>query len=239
MNFPLVFAVILVYLTVACTGQFKILGVLDAKSETINRKVDNIRSLEQSSPKFGELSEFTNATEAAVVSENVDEYKENVNFIQPYESATNELQRNSVESTSDAVVKNETANDKISESEKYSDKEVTSERIFGGGAKIAETSTKSLSTAKPSRATLGPKSYRKSFQPNIRKFAYIEARSFHHPDPVNYFAPSSRQNNYKFIKVLKYRNKYKSKCRCERISNCPKIQISIQRCQPDYFMCCF
>lgn len=35
------------------------------------------------------------------------------------------------------------------------------------------------------------------------------------------------------------RRKYKSKCRCERIWNCPRIQISIARCAPDYFMCCF
>ncbi|XP_055529551.1 uncharacterized protein LOC129721246 [Wyeomyia smithii] len=35
------------------------------------------------------------------------------------------------------------------------------------------------------------------------------------------------------------RRKYKSKCRCERIWNCPRIQLSIARCAPDYFMCCF
>ncbi|XP_058065762.1 uncharacterized protein LOC131215390 [Anopheles bellator] len=36
----------------------------------------------------------------------------------------------------------------------------------------------------------------------------------------------------------KYR-KFKSRCRCERIWNCARIQISVARCAPDYFMCCF
>ncbi|XP_058834467.1 uncharacterized protein LOC131691819 isoform X2 [Topomyia yanbarensis] len=35
------------------------------------------------------------------------------------------------------------------------------------------------------------------------------------------------------------RRKYKTKCRCERIWNCPRIQLSVARCDPDYFMCCF
>lgn len=42
------------------------------------------------------------------------------------------------------------------------------------------------------------------------------------------------------LKANKYNyRKYKSKCRCEKISNCPKIQISVPRCPRDYFMCCF
>uniref|UniRef100_A0A182NY93 Uncharacterized protein n=1 Tax=Anopheles dirus TaxID=7168 RepID=A0A182NY93_9DIPT len=36
----------------------------------------------------------------------------------------------------------------------------------------------------------------------------------------------------------KYRN-FKSRCRCERIWNCARIQISVARCAPDFFMCCF
>lgn len=46
------------------------------------------------------------------------------------------------------------------------------------------------------------------------------------------------------IKPIKYHNKlnfkkFKSKCRCEKISNCPKFQMTIARCPSDYFMCCF
>uniref|UniRef100_A0AAG5D1Z1 Uncharacterized protein n=1 Tax=Anopheles atroparvus TaxID=41427 RepID=A0AAG5D1Z1_ANOAO len=38
------------------------------------------------------------------------------------------------------------------------------------------------------------------------------------------------------------RNKYrsfKSRCRCERLWNCARIQISVARCAPDFFICCF
>lgn len=35
------------------------------------------------------------------------------------------------------------------------------------------------------------------------------------------------------------RRKFRSKCRCEKISNCPKLQMSVGRCPTDYFMCCF
>lgn len=41
-----------------------------------------------------------------------------------------------------------------------------------------------------------------------------------------------------YKKYLETRN-FRSKCRCERISNCPKIQISVPRCPEEYFMCCF
>lgn len=46
------------------------------------------------------------------------------------------------------------------------------------------------------------------------------------------------------IKPIKYYNKlnfkkFKSKCRCEKMSNCPKLQVTIARCPSDYFMCCF
>ncbi|XP_031626812.1 uncharacterized protein LOC116343064 [Contarinia nasturtii] len=42
----------------------------------------------------------------------------------------------------------------------------------------------------------------------------------------------------KLNKAVK-RNRYKSRCRCVRISNCPRIQISVSRCEPNYFLCCF
>ncbi|KDR06874.1 hypothetical protein L798_03355 [Zootermopsis nevadensis] len=36
-----------------------------------------------------------------------------------------------------------------------------------------------------------------------------------------------------------YRRSYKSSCRCEKISNCPVLQISIPRCPSEQFLCCF
>jgi hypothetical protein len=35
------------------------------------------------------------------------------------------------------------------------------------------------------------------------------------------------------------RRGYKSSCRCEKISNCPLLQISIPRCPSEQFLCCF
>jgi len=35
------------------------------------------------------------------------------------------------------------------------------------------------------------------------------------------------------------RRGYKSICRCEKISNCPVLQISIPRCPSEQFLCCF
>lgn len=35
------------------------------------------------------------------------------------------------------------------------------------------------------------------------------------------------------------RRRFKSKCRCEKIWNCPKLQITVPRCPNEYFMCCF
>lgn len=35
------------------------------------------------------------------------------------------------------------------------------------------------------------------------------------------------------------RRRFRSRCRCERISNCPKLQITVPRCPNEQFMCCF
>uniref|UniRef100_A0A182R2R6 Uncharacterized protein n=1 Tax=Anopheles funestus TaxID=62324 RepID=A0A182R2R6_ANOFN len=53
------------------------------------------------------------------------------------------------------------------------------------------------------------------------------------PDPPKTSAPESSK-----MRRNKYRN-FKSRCRCERIWNCVRIQISVARCAPDFFMCCF
>ncbi|CAG4931649.1 unnamed protein product [Colias eurytheme] len=34
------------------------------------------------------------------------------------------------------------------------------------------------------------------------------------------------------------KRKYKTTCRCEKIWNCPKLQITIPRCPDEYFLCC-
>ncbi|KAG4072037.1 hypothetical protein HA402_015536 [Bradysia odoriphaga] len=237
MNFPfVVVAIILVCLTITCNGQFKILGLLDTKSELNNGNAENIRSLIDD---VGEpLSVKVSDLETIKESESVDDSaKGNVNFIKPLEPSVAERKSEIVESTSVAasttrsIKTKETFGTDETNSENVFDEDVDDEPSFSGiVAPIRESSTARTTT------TIATKNYRKTIRPNIRKFSYIEARSFHHPDSPNHVTP---RNDYKYVKVVKYRNKYKSRCRCERIWNCPKIQISIQRCEPDYFMCCF
>ncbi|CAK1552365.1 unnamed protein product [Leptosia nina] len=35
------------------------------------------------------------------------------------------------------------------------------------------------------------------------------------------------------------KRRFKSRCRCEKIWNCPKLQITVPRCPDEYFLCCF
>ncbi|CAH0685924.1 unnamed protein product [Chilo suppressalis] len=35
------------------------------------------------------------------------------------------------------------------------------------------------------------------------------------------------------------KRKFKSRCRCEKITNCPKLQITVPRCPEELFLCCF
>src|ERR1700744_698759 len=114
MHFPLVLEVILVCLTVACNGQFKIIGLLDTKSEINNGEVESIRSLDEVDEQFPQNKE---TDEVRVLSETIDGSeilhgnKDNVNFIKPYEVVTNDFKRYFVEATSeDNVASNNTSN---------------------------------------------------------------------------------------------------------------------------------
>lgn len=49
---------------------------------------------------------------------------------------------------------------------------------------------------------------------------------------------SSEQLEPTYRKYLETRQ-YRSSCRCAKLSNCPKLQISVPRCPQDYYMCCF
>lgn len=52
-----------------------------------------------------------------------------------------------------------------------------------------------------------------------------------------YYGPSE-QLEPTYRKYLETRQ-YRSSCRCAKLSNCPKLQISVPRCPQDYYMCCF
>lgn len=77
--------------------------------------------------------------------------------------------------------------------------------------------------------------------PRLRKLTQDASyNSVHHYRDNNNRLPFLNHGvDLKFHKIAKYRNRYKSKCRCSPITNCPKLQITVPRCQPNYFLCCF
>lgn len=163
MHFPLALEVILVCLTVACNGQFKIIGLLDTKSEINNGEVESIRSLdevEEQFPQNKETGEVRVLSETMYGSESFDDNKENVNFIKPYEVVTNDLKRDFVEATSeDNVAKNNTSNvlvlDETDQNERIFGKEINSEtNLDTDFAVTTPLSSTTLST------TIGAKAYR-------------------------------------------------------------------------------
>lgn len=109
MHLPIVLAVILVCLTVTCNGQFKILGLLDTKSEISNGKVENIRSLDEVPDQYSDETDVVKSSEFRASDSNADNGNGNVNFIKPYEAVTNEWKKDFVETTSESV-KNDSTN---------------------------------------------------------------------------------------------------------------------------------
>lgn len=164
MDFSFVIAVVLVCLTVGCNGQFKILGLLDTKSEVTNNgqveNVENIRALVDVDEQFSGDRDALKIIDEETVKDfqNVDVKKENVNFIKPYESVTTEWNRDVASDFVEAhVVQNGTTNDvQIADKtngENASDRdggasESISERNV---ASIPETSTISSTTTKETK----------------------------------------------------------------------------------------
>ncbi|KAG7303232.1 hypothetical protein JYU34_011699 [Plutella xylostella] len=60
---------------------------------------------------------------------------------------------------------------------------------------------------------------------------------------LSYFEKASEQTgalrNLVELGFRSNRRKFRSNCRCEKISNCPKLQITVPRCPEEQFMCCF
>lgn len=85
--------------------------------------------------------------------------------------------------------------------------------------------------------TVVPKTHTKQTPLSHFRLNGVSLRSKTVPDQethaINFHNPDLKLN-----KILKYRNNYKSKCTCEQRINCPKIQMTISRCKPNYFLCC-
>ncbi|XP_061722970.1 uncharacterized protein LOC133529290 [Cydia pomonella] len=75
------------------------------------------------------------------------------------------------------------------------------------------------------KTTITPKFQVKKSPPKFySKLSYFEKPSY--SAPTNLVDRSAKR-------------KFRSNCRCEKISNCPKLQITVPRCPEEYFLCCF
>jgi hypothetical protein len=55
---------------------------------------------------------------------------------------------------------------------------------------------------------------------------------------LSYFKNTDDYSGHNFIERTG-RRKFRSRCRCEKITNCPKLQITVPRCPEELFLCCF
>lgn len=159
MNFPfVVVAILLACLTITCNGQFKILGLLDTKSELNNGKVENIRSLVDD---VGEPLSVDSIENSATINDSEsfdDSAKGNVNFIKSLDASIankNEGKSDLVEvtkipgntTTKDALVTDESSGENVFGEDDFD--EYNSE---DNSASILESSTARSTTTKTTRA---------------------------------------------------------------------------------------
>ncbi|XP_021182476.3 uncharacterized protein LOC110370822 [Helicoverpa armigera] len=55
---------------------------------------------------------------------------------------------------------------------------------------------------------------------------------------LSYFGKSSTGSFSQNLIASPGKRRFRSRCRCEKIWNCAKLQISVPRCPEEYFMCC-
>ncbi|XP_022831439.1 uncharacterized protein LOC111359947 isoform X2 [Spodoptera litura] len=55
---------------------------------------------------------------------------------------------------------------------------------------------------------------------------------------LSYYGKSSSGSFSQNLIPIPGKRKFRSRCRCEKIWNCAKLQISVPRCPEEYFMCC-
>ncbi|KAM3957872.1 uncharacterized protein ACR2FA_008141 [Aphomia sociella] len=56
---------------------------------------------------------------------------------------------------------------------------------------------------------------------------------------LSYFHKSSDTSGLVNLVESGGKKRFRSRCRCEKIWNCPKLQITVPRCPNEYFLCCF
>lgn len=184
MHFLHVVAVALIGFTVLCNGQFKIIGLLDTKSDIDNGKVEKIRSLDEVAEPFPLYMNESKELPGVIISEKINgsetfdgNSKENVNLIKSYESyksVTNALKRDSMQVTSATgdLLKNNTAKGTESDgtnSDTVSDKNITISKDDDDVKAILELTTSSTTTT-----IAGTKSYRSEYFRFLLSLLHVE-----------------------------------------------------------------
>lgn len=70
---------------------------------------------------------------------------------------------------------------------------------------------------------------------------YEETTKLSTPRPLpklSYYGKSSSGSFSQNLIPIPGKRRFRSRCRCEKIWNCAKLQISVPRCPEEYFMCC-
>lgn len=94
--------------------------------------------------------------------------------------------------------------------------------------------TEEPTTKQPEKITKKPER-RRTFKPSPR---FVSKLSYYNSPNLN--SSPNLIDGAVSGKVEKYeKRKFRSRCRCEKIWNCPKLQITVPRCPDEYFLCCF
>lgn len=90
-----------------------------------------------------------------------------------------------------------------------------------------KTTTSTTTTTQKPKLTQSPR-----FLSKLSHFKKANTLNAVSTNAINSFAISPKVDK-------PYKRKFKSRCRCEKIENCPKLQITVPRCPNEYFLCCF
>ncbi|XP_050353784.1 uncharacterized protein LOC126775729 [Nymphalis io] len=101
---------------------------------------------------------------------------------------------------------------------------------------IADANEEEVTTIPTTTTTRPPKPKITQSPRFLSKLSHFKAKT----NSINTVSTNSINSFAAATKVDRpYKRKFKSRCRCEKIENCPKLQITVPRCPNDYFLCCF
>lgn len=78
-------------------------------------------------------------------------------------------------------------------------------------------------------------------EPTLRTEADIETTKepfVTFPPKLSYYGKSTLKSFAQNLIAISGKRRFRSRCKCEKIWNCAKLQISVARCPDEYFLCC-